>query len=128
MEKHATILGGLYLGLSILGIIGGMICFALLAGIGLLAEHAAEEAPPPGGFTVFFSALGIAIGGFLVLISIPGIINGIGLIKHRPWSRVLTIVLSFLNIINFPLGTALGIYGLWVTMSDEGIKWFAQLR
>jgi len=128
MEKHVTILGALYLVLSGLGIIAGIIIFVILAGVGLLAEHAGRGEEPPGGFMVFFSGLGVIIGGFIVLISIPGVINGIGLIKHLSWSRVLTIILSILNLFNVPFGTALGIYGLWVTMSDEGVKWFSQLE
>ena len=62
----------------------------------------------------------------LLALSLPGIIAGIGLLKFRPWSRVLTIVLSALNLMNFPFGTILGIYGLWVMLSDEGSRLFLQ--
>ena len=71
--------------------------------------------------------LGI-IGGALALIaltlSIPGIVAGFGLLKRKPWARILTIVLSVLNLINIPFGTALGIYGLWVLFSQETAQLF----
>ena len=61
------------------------------------------------------------IGGILVMLvftlSLPDIIAGIGLLKHRPWARILMIVVSVLNLINIPFGTLLGIYGLWVLLS-----------
>jgi hypothetical protein len=129
MEKHVTALGICYIIFSVLMVITGIFLFVLLAGIGLLAEHVpGVSEPPPGGFALFFSGLGGIIGGFLVVTAIPGIINGIGLIQHCGWSRVMTIVLSVLNILSFPFGTALGIYGLWVTMSDKGVIWFSRLK
>jgi hypothetical protein len=69
---------------------------------------------------------GAALGTFLLLLSLPGIIAGLGLLKYRQWARILTIVLSALNLMNFPIGTVLGIYGLWVMLSDEGSRLFAQ--
>ena len=63
------------------------------------------------------------IGGILVMLvftlSLPDIIAGIGLLKHRPWARILMIVVSVLNLINIPFGTLLGIYGLWVLLSQN---------
>lgn len=37
-----------------------------------------------------------------------------GLMQRRPWGRTLAIVMSILSLLKFPLGTALGIYTLWV--------------
>jgi hypothetical protein len=56
---------------------------------------------------------------FLLLISAPGIVAGIGLLHFRNWARILTIVLSALQLMNLPFGTALGIYGLWVLLSQR---------
>ncbi len=50
--------------------------------------------------TLFYSAL-----SFLV---------GFSLLTRKPWGRVLAIVLSILQLIKIPFGTALGIYTLWV--------------
>ena len=68
------------------------------------------------------------VGGMLVMLiftlSVPGIIGGVGLLKRRPWARILTIVLSVIHLINIPFGTLLGIYGLWVLISRNTTRLF----
>jgi len=60
-----------------------------------------------------------AITIYLLIISIPSIVAGIGLINFKPWARTVGIVISALHLLHIPLGTALGIYGLWVLVSRE---------
>ena len=62
---------------------------------------------------------------FLVLISLPGLITGIGLLKYQSWARIVGIVLAAINLINIPFGTALGIYGLWVLLNKQTEPLFA---
>ena len=62
----------------------------------------------------------------VVVLSLPGIIAGIGLLKLQPWARILAIVISALNLLNVPIGTALGVYGLWVLLQAETERLFAQ--
>ena len=69
-------------------------------------------------------AIGLMALLFFAVLSIPGIVAGWGLMKYQPWARVLTIVLSCLDLFNFPLGTALGVYGLWVLFSPQGSAMF----
>ena len=45
-------------------------------------------------------------------------------IKHRPWARILVLVLEFINLIEIPIGTALGIYTIWVLFKDETVQIF----
>src|SRR5216684_5099648 len=65
------------------------------------------------------SAVGTAIASFLIVISLPGMLAGIGLLKMRPWARIVAIVIGVLHILSFPIGTALGIYTLWVLLNAE---------
>jgi hypothetical protein len=60
-----------------------------------------------------------------MIVSLPCIIAGFGLLRYRQWARTLTIVLSAVNLMNVPLGTALGLYGLWVLLSPETEPLFA---
>ena len=57
---------------------------------------------------------------------IPGILAGWGLLNFKPWARILAIVLSAIRLINIPIGTVLGIYGLWVLFSKETETLFAR--
>jgi hypothetical protein len=70
------------------------------------------------------------IGAFVLIcalvLSLPGIIAGIGLLSFKPWARILTIVVSILDLLNIPFGTALGVYGLWVLFNDDGARLFEQ--
>ncbi|MBC8167206.1 MAG: hypothetical protein H7Y20_15220, partial [Bryobacteraceae bacterium] len=63
--------------------------------------------------------IGLAILFFALALALPGIIGGVGLLNYRPWARTLMIILSALHILNFPFGTALGVYGLWALLSPE---------
>jgi hypothetical protein len=44
---------------------------------------------------------------------------GFSLLRRKPWGRVLGIVVAILSLLKFPVGTALGIYTLWVLVPAE---------
>jgi hypothetical protein len=127
MTTHVKVLGVLYIVLSSIGLVGAL--FLMLAVgtagsiVGLNADaHDAAVALPNIGIA------GTALVVFLLALSLPGLVTGVGLLKMRPWARIAGIVLAVLHLINFPFGTALGIYALWVLLSkdtaplfDEGI-------
>ena len=60
---------------------------------------------------------------FTMLLSLPSIIAGAGLLYYKPWARILTLILCFL-LIHIPFGTALGFYGFWVLLSKETLPLF----
>jgi hypothetical protein len=127
MLTHVKILGVLHIVLSALGILVGVLLLLIFGGIaGLvgLTDHSEGKliaVPILGG-------IGALIFIFLMVISIPGIVTGVGLLKIRPWARTLGIVMSALNILNFPFGTAVGVYGLWVLLSNETMALFEGMR
>ena len=63
---------------------------------------------------LFFPGLIRVAGGVSMVYSIVVGLAGWGLLERRPWARMLAIVLAVLALFRFPLGTALGIYTLWV--------------
>jgi hypothetical protein len=64
-------------------------------------------------------AVGAGIAGLLVVISLPGMFAGTGLLKMQPWARIVAIIVGVLHILSFPFGTALGVYTLWVLLNAE---------
>jgi hypothetical protein len=50
---------------------------------------------------------------------------GWGLLKFKPWARILGIVLCAINLINIPFGTILGAYGLWVLLNKDTERIFS---
>lgn len=117
MEKHVSILGVLYIAFSGLGILVALIIFVSVVGGGLISGS--QEA------ITITSIVGSSVAFFLILVSVPGIIGGLGLLKHQPWARILVLVLGILNLINIPFGTILGIYTIWVLVQDETTKLFS---
>jgi len=64
----------------------------------------------------------IVAAGILFVFSIIGIIGGIGLLKQKEWGRIMLLIVSFVNLLHIPIGTALGAYSIWVLMNDETMK------
>ena len=126
MDTHVKVLAVLYI---VFGALGILAAFAVMAAFGIAGVASAAAVGSDADAWVALPIIGItgtALAVFLLLVSLPGVIAGIGLLRFRPWARVLTIVLSVLNLINLPFGTALGVYGLWVMLSDEGAKLFVR--
>jgi len=126
MEKHIRVLGVLNIVWGALGAIAGLIVllvFGTAYGIvGIVTPHEPNAAIA----LPIIAMIGGAIALFLLAISIPSIIAGIGLYCFKPWSRLLAIIISALHLLNFPLGTALGIYGFWVLFSNDSQSLFAK--
>ncbi len=120
MERHVTILGAFHIAFGALGLVAALAILLVFGGVaGLIGLGAASD--PDALIAV--PIIGI-VGTILMLaaltLSVPGIAAGFGLMYYRPWARMVTVVLSLLHLFNFPFGTALGVYGLWVLLSDEG--------
>ncbi len=115
MRDHVRILGILYLVFGGLGVLAALLILVLFGGIAGLVGMVSHEPEARIAIPVL-GVIGAALFLLLAVLSVPGIIAGAGLLKFRPWARMLTIVLSAINLLNVPFGTALGIYGLWVLL------------
>ena len=122
METHVKVLGALQIAMGCLSLLAAIVLTVVFAGglsaMGFSGDPDAHMAMPVVGF------VGTAIVSLLVVLSLPGILTGIGLIRLRPWARILGIVLSVLSLMMVPFGTLVGIYGLWVLFSKETEKIF----
>jgi hypothetical protein len=61
---------------------------------------------------------------FFMAFALPEVIGGIALFKRKEWGRILVLVIAFFNLMNFPLGTALGVYSLVILLREETVKLF----
>ncbi len=55
------------------------------------------------------------------------IIAGWGLLERASWARPLTIVVSFIGLLSVPVGTALGVYSLWVMLPEDSAQEYDRL-
>ena len=113
-DKHITILSILFVALdSILFLIS----IAFFIGFPLLGKSIGDATA-----NIALSSIGMGVGAILLIISLPGVIAGLGLIYRKSWSRILALIVCAIKLFNIPFGTAIGIYGFWVLMQDETIK------
>lgn len=118
MTTHVKVLGVLYIVLGALGV-GTALFFALA--IGATGGIVGQAAPPEDAAIALpvIGLVGTAFVVFLLAVSLPGLITGIGLLKFQPWARIVGIVVAAINLLNIPFGTAVGIYALWVLLNKE---------
>ena len=90
------------------GGLASIIFFGLFAG----ASTAAAYGPLIGYTLTGWMAL-------LLILMLPTIALGVGLLNYRPWARSIGTVIAIVELLNFPLGTVLGVYALWVLLSPE---------
>ena len=125
MDTHLKVLGVLYIALSALGLLAALFLIVTLGG----AAGIVGAAAPPEDAAIAVPIIGItgmALVVLLVALALPGLITGWGLLNYKPWARVLGLVLAVINLFNIPIGTALGIYALWVLLNKDTERLFAQ--
>jgi hypothetical protein len=118
MEKHLQIVAILNIAVGAILAFVGVIAFVLFAGLGVASGD--PKAIPILG--VFGTAGLLLMTGF----ALPGILGGIGLLQRKEWARILVIAASCGGLFAFPIGTAAGIYALWVLFDDETMRLFGK--
>jgi hypothetical protein len=128
MAQHVRILAILNIALGAMGVVGALIMLALFGGIaGLVGSGAVSGGDVPAqAVAPILGIIGVVVFVFLVVVSVPGIIVGVGLLHYRPWARIGGIVLAAISLPGMPFGTALGVYGLWVLLNAQTVQLFAQ--
>jgi hypothetical protein len=116
MKEHVTVVGALHIGFGILGLLLAIIIFVAVVGGGLLSGDQQAIA--------ITAIVGTVIAGFFAILALPGIIGGVGLLRYKPWARFLVLILSVINLFNVPIGTAVGVYSIWVLIQPETIELF----
>ncbi len=117
MKQHVSFVGALHIGFGLLGLAGAL---AIFFGSQFLFELVEHE---PIAQKVL-SFVGNSVALILVFFSVLGVIGGLGLFSFRSWARILVMIVSAMNCLNVPIGTAKGIYSLWVLMQPETIELF----
>lgn len=117
LSVHLPVVAWLMIAGHALLLCAGAFVFLLLGGVGLAVR---DEQALPVLFTV-----GVLVALFLTALALPGLAAGIGLLLRQSWARFLAIVVAILGLINFPLGTLIGLYSAWVLFQDGVTDYFA---
>jgi len=116
LQQHVTLLGWLHILGNAIFLVLGLCTFTLLAGIGIASGDPVAAR--------ILGVVGLAVGSLLVVLAVPGMVAGYGLLRRKSWARILAMVVGFLGLINFPLGTAIGLYTFWVLLQDTATEYF----
>ena len=116
LEQHVPIVAWLNIVGSILVLLIAVFLLILLPGVGVLSGDRQAAG--------ILAIVGVSVGVFMAVLALPGLLAGIGLLKRKNWGRVLGIVVGFLNLLNFPIGTIIGVYTLWVLFQESAPLYF----
>ena len=116
MKQHVTVVAALHIGFGLLKVLIAALVFLLVVGGGIISGDAEAMA--------ITAVVGLALSSFLVLTALPGIVGGLGLLKYKNWARVLVIFLAVLDLIDFPIGTMISLYTMWVLLNNDTSELF----
>lgn len=119
LAGHIRLLGILWLAVSAFRLIPGLLF--LMASPFWLQFVPHEVRHMVFGFVGFFGTL-FLIGAVI------GFAAGWGLLERKPWARTVTLVLGIISLFDVPVGTALGIYTLWVLLPARTEEEYRRLQ
>jgi hypothetical protein len=123
VQTHVRLLGLLWLAYSAFNTVVGVVLYVIA---NTLFAHGRLGAPDS---QTFFLRPLLSVIAILVLAKAAlGFIAGWGLLQRDKWARVLVLVLAFISLFtNIPIGTALGIYTMWVLLSSDSEREYEAL-
>lgn len=107
LGKHVRILGWLHIALGLIDLMIGAAAFGVLSGIGVLSGDVHSFG--------MMSLIGSFAGAFMLLMALPNLICGLGLLRNwGGWVIGLAVILGLFNLTHFPIGTAIALYTFWI--------------
>lgn len=113
-EQHNKYLG---IGHIVYAGLTGLMLLVAVFWIGLVLSLEPGPNEPPVGL---FVAMGIFMMVITVIMALPSLIAGIGLLKRRPWAKVAAIVAAVMAASSAPFGTAICAWTFWFLFSEPG--------
>lgn len=113
---HISVLAWLRIAYSALGMLGGAFVGTMLVGIGAATQD-------PVAYQIL-GTTGAVVGGLMVILAVPGLVAGIGLLGRATWSRIMALVLAAFDLVVFPIGTLLGAYTFFVLSQNAAAEAF----
>jgi hypothetical protein len=122
-DSHVDLVGVLFIVWGALTILIGISTLALGMAAASLISAAAEAGR--GQFAASLTAATFTLFALLAILwGAAHVAVGLLLRRRRHWSRLGAILLSSVDLLLLPYGTALGVYGLWVLLRDDSKRLF----
>ena len=124
MATHIKVIAVLFIVFGAIGLLFAMFSSVIFGVLASIVGASQDSGAPVGVAVLGFTGMALTI--FLILVSIPYIICGWGMLTLRPWSRILGIILAAISLVRFPIGTIFGIYALIILFNKETEALFAR--
>ena len=83
--------------------------------IGMMLEFASMDYPSTDNeATWIFNIMSSLFWGIAIIFLIPRLFIGIGLLNKAKWANIPALVYGVISLLNFPIGTVLGVYVILV--------------
>jgi uncharacterized BrkB/YihY/UPF0761 family membrane protein len=125
VREHVRLLGILWMAYSSLYVVAGIVLLVVAQTIFNGSFH--FNGGPPPEVTVWLRPLINCIGWLVLAIAAMGFFTGWGLLQREAWARTVALVVGFVALLRIPLGTALGIYTLWVLLPSQSDEEYAAM-
>ena len=117
MQSHVDFVGVLFIVWGLLTTLVGLSTLAL----GVSAVALITSASRGGGFAAGVTAAVFTTLAIIALVwGSAHVVVGVPLRRHRPWARLMALMLGSVDLLLLPYGTALGVYALWVLLNEKG--------
>jgi hypothetical protein len=117
-KSHVTLVAVLHISFGALTILGAAI---LIIAINFASCYIPEDEQLAKDI---LGSIGLIVPAIIALFGTIGLLAGVSLFSYQQWSRILVIVISAINCLNIPIGTAKGVYSIWVLMQPEVQRMF----
>jgi uncharacterized membrane protein (DUF2068 family) len=121
LDNHKRILGILYLISGALSVIGMLLLNAFFS---VIFSFALNEADPEERHAIEFALSIIQFVPAIVIIffSVPTLIASYGLLTRKTWGTMFALIVGCLKLFSFPIGTAIGVYSIWIFTEEQKLK------
>jgi hypothetical protein len=126
MAPQVDFLGVLFIVWGLLTTLVGMSTLALGVGAFALITSAGRGGASSQVAASLTAALFTTLAAVAIIWGVAHIAVGVPLRRHRPWARMMALMLGSVDLVLLPYGTALGIYALWLLLSEQGKAIFEQ--
>lgn len=121
LDGHKKILGILYVVSAVLTITGMILVKAILS---IVFSFVLDEANADDRRVIEMALSLMQVLPYLIIIffSIPTLIAGVGLLTRQRWATLFALIMGCLKLFSFPIGTAIGIYAIWIYSEDHKLN------
>lgn len=121
LDNHKRILGILYLISGVLSILGMLLLNAFLSVIFTFALQETNEDERQAVELILLIVQYVPVV-VILFFSVPTLIAAFGLLARKTWATLFGLVVGCLKLFSFPIGTAIGVYSIWIWSEEQKLK------